>query len=883
MKPLELEFQAFGPYPDLQKIDFRELSSKGLFLISGETGSGKTMLLDAMTFALYGKSSGHGRDDFEAMRCSAAAPDTDTFVKFTFENGGSQYIFERRLSPKRVRLAPSYSLLKIDENGNSIPLSENPKKGDLDSKAYELIGLDYDQFRQVIILPQGQFERLLTSNSDEKEKILTSIFGEDKWQAIANRFFEIADQKRNLLKGKRDALLIALKEDECESIDELKSLEEKKDIELKETKEALEKADYPKMIESMQSKLQLAKRYEDFSKRKQHMEMLMASRTRRDTNARTLDLALRAQRVGKFLEEEKTRDSERKKRALAVGKAEDDSIASKKKLEEVLADIEEYQKERAHIDALKEKITQYESTKDIYVKIDELKDKYEKQLEALKKAKKTENACQQDYDNSITNIKERTEEHTRIRNEYENLLNCYLAGISSVLAMELKDDSPCPVCGSKSHPHKACASLDVVLKSEVDLKKEEEDRANKLLNEALERQNIASKKLEEASKSVNAINNEATTLKAQLEENQNNLMDGISSLEELIEVIDLSREEVMRLEDRGKELENLEKTVRENAAAAFESQKRAREELQSAENLYEAAKIGLETALGENGFSDRDEVLEALIDEEGTEKLRKDISDYDSDVKNTEREIAELEKELSKTEEPDETECREALKAAQDSYNKHNAEVALKESEVNRLKAKVERIEKESSGLEDEIHTAEDDWTFAKRLRGDSGTGLQRYVLGIMFSSVIQAANQMLSMVHDGRYRLYRSDDRALGSNKKGLELKVIDKYSDDPEGRFVNTLSGGEKFLASLALSIGMSTIAQKSGIKIEALFIDEGFGSLDENSIEDAMSILESIREANGMVGIISHVKLLEERIPTKVIVSKSEGRSKINQTVG
>ena len=119
-----------------------------------------------------------------------------------------------------------------------------------------------------------------------------------------------------------------------------------------------------------------------------------------------------------------------------------------------------------------------------------------------------------------------------------------------------------------------------------------------------------------------------------------------------------------------------------------------------------------------------------------------------------------------------------------------------------------------------------------------SGTGLQRYVLGIMFSSVVAAANKMLEMVHGGRYRLFRSDEKAQGSNKRGLELKALDKNSEDHEGRFVSTLSGGEKFLASLALSIGMSTIAQKSGIKIEALFMDEGFGSLDEDSINDAMN---------------------------------------------
>ena len=192
-------------------------------------------------------------------------------------------------------------------------------------------------------------------------------------------------------------------------------------------------------------------------------------------------------------------------------------------------------------------------------------------------------------------------------------------------------------------------------------------------------------------------------------------------------------------------------------------------------------------------------------------------------------------------------------------------------------------LEAEGEGMEEKIREAEEDFAFAKKLRGDSGTGLQRYVLGIMFSSVVAAANQMLELVHGGRYRLYRSDEKAQGTNKRGLELKVFDRNSVEHGGRFVSTLSGGEKFLASLALSIGMSTIAQKSGIKIEALFIDEGFGSLDEDSISDAMNILGSIQQANGLVGIISHVQLLQDRIPTKLQVQEVEGGSHIIQTIG
>ena len=212
--------------------------------------------------------------------------------------------------------------------------------------------------------------------------------------------------------------------------------------------------------------------------------------------------------------------------------------------------------------------------------------------------------------------------------------------------------------------------------------------------------------------------------------------------------------------------------------------------------------------------------------------------------------------------------------------------ISRREAAKARLQRKQEKEKKLRQGyeeLEQQWTGAETDWVFAKTLRGDTGTGLQRYVLGILFSSVIVAANGMLEQVHGGRYRLYRSDERTKGSNKRGLELKVYDSYSSEQEGRSVKTLSGGEKFLVSLALSIGVSTVARKSGIRIEAMFIDEGFGSLDNNSIEDALSILTGIQRSKGMVGIISHVQLLQDHIPAKLQIRKSRDGSEIVSNIG
>ena len=181
MKPIRLELQAFGPYVTKQVIDFEKLSEKGIFLIKGPTGSGKTTIFDAMTFALYGGSSGEtekaksGRNDLEEWRCSQADDKTATYVSFTFSVRGRRYVFTRKLEMKRKNLSTLYEAGEIDEAGNVIPFFERPKKDDLTQKAEELIGLTKDQFRQVVLLPQGQFERFLTASSQDKEDMRATL------------------------------------------------------------------------------------------------------------------------------------------------------------------------------------------------------------------------------------------------------------------------------------------------------------------------------------------------------------------------------------------------------------------------------------------------------------------------------------------------------------------------------------------------------------------------------------------------------------------------------------------------------------------------------------------------------------------------------------
>lgn len=290
------------------------------------------------------------------------------------------------------------------------------------------------------------------------------------------------------------------------------------------------------------------------------------------------------------------------------------------------------------------------------------------------------------------------------------------------------------------------------------------------------------------------------------------------------------------------------------------------------------------TALAKTTFVDLEHVQKSLLAPEKAGAMRESLANYQAQMRHVSSEITKAKAELEGKQEPDVMVCRAKLNEIVAAKEQYISEMTKQKLALSQKEEKYKKLKGMSAEYESSWSQVETDWALAKNLRGDTGIGLQRYVLGVMFSSVIAAANQMLEKVHGGRYRLFRSDEKSQGSNKKGLELKVFDSFSKEgDEGRSVKTLSGGEKFLVSLALSIGMSTIAQRSGTHLDAMFVDEGFGSLDQNSIEDALGVLASIQKANGTVGIISHVQVLQDNIPTKLEIKKTKQGSHIVMNVG
>lgn len=883
MRPIKVEFQAFGPYAGHEMVDFEAVSSKGLFLICGKTGIGKTMILDAMTFALFGKSSGHGRDDFESMRCTNAPFDAATFVKFEFENNREYYLFERRLERKRKNLSAAYNVSRKGGDGIWHPLMENAKEKDVNAKAAELIGLEYEQFRQVIVLPQGQFERLLTSNSDEKEKILTSIFGEDKWQVIAEHFYDKAESRRNELKGVQEKIKNSLAEENCDSLSQLESaLTQKKErAELLDSE--YQKADHERIIKEQQEILAIARRFSDLHKAEEKVKGLEAKKEERALWEKSLNDARRAEKVRAFTEAEKISAEALRKRKIEEEAARKTAQTKKKSAEEASERLMLHIDKEKDMEALRSRKIIFEGKRRDYDGLEEaereLKEKEKAAFDALKaeeKAKESSNS----FAGAIVKLQE---EYTTLQAEHGDLLNSYLAGITGELAEKLKEGEPCPVCGSTEHPNKAKAAENSVTRAMVDSKKKAAEQKYRKLQEKISEQDNAKKLVEDKHAEVEKANTEVTALSERLDSRRKNLAEGIATAKKLEEEIEKLQVAISDYEELKQKLLAAEKAAKE---AYLESETRigsAEKETEAAGNAYKDAEMALEKALKDNKFETRDDAEELMLSEGEMEALSSRIAAYDADLRTAEENLKTIKAELDGREEPDEEKCREILNNANNAKGEYREKKGKLSTEIERLDNKLKALQKEGQGIEGKIREAEEDFVFAKKLRGDSGTGLQRYVLGIMFSSVVAAANRMLEMVHGGRYRLYRSDEKAQGTNKRGLELKVFDRNSEEHEGRFVSTLSGGEKFLASLALSIGMSAVAQKSGIKIEALFIDEGFGSLDDDSIGDAMNVLNSIQEANGLVGIISHVRILQDQIPSKLCVEEDERGSHIVQTIG
>ncbi|MCH3930452.1 MAG: SMC family ATPase [Dialister sp.] len=866
MKPLKLTMRAFGPYAGETVIDFEKLQGRHLFLICGPTGAGKTTILDAMCYALYGKTSGDRTG--EKMRSDYADSSERTEVIFDFMLGDKTYratrspaqMVDKKRGSGQTMAAMQASLSEL-EDGKEI----NTLRTGIEEAAGKLIGLNADQFCQVILLPQGDFRKLLVAKADEREAILKQLFK-------TQRFSDFKDRLKDRLDAKvREKMEKQTREDQILSSSgatdekQLSQMVEEAGKELKEAQDIVKSRE---------------KESNEFREVYQKETALMGHFTELE-KALKQDAALKNEE-GRMKEMEASLSLIRSARELAPYFVQLDGITREGKQEAVKlktarADMETYsklnetlEKRIQELDAMKEKREEERKTA---LKMQDLVPKaklYGAAVQALKNAQNALSRAEEETKRLQASAEAARKARDAQKEKADAVRKSYIDGQAFLLAEGLEDGVPCPVCGAIHHPAPARGGDHVAKAEDVERAQKEYERASA----AYDRANDAKEK-HSTGAYAKAVSDHA---KADAQ---------MKTLEEIPEAYRdpkyLEAESTRLLTDIRKweqDKETAAAQLRKAGADLSASQAACRNAEERREELvkkYRETESVLKEASDKAGFQSLDECKEWYKKKDTEESVRKTLEQYRADRKSTEERIKAEEQETAGKERPDMLALNEKSKALQDQLKKASERAAALKERTETLQKAVSdarAIEKELEDLrkEEGLIRGLYDLTSGKKTR----ITLERYVLGTLLDDVANAANLRLLSMSRRRYSLHRMTDES-GLGKGGLSLEVSDSFTG--RSRPANTLSGGETFLASLSLALGLADVVQsrQGGVRLDTMFIDEGFGTLDPDSLNSAMNTLIDLQNTGRMVGIISHVPELEERIDARLRVTPAEKGSK------
>ena len=751
MKPTSLVLSGWGPYRGMEQADF-ETMQQGLFLVSGPTGSGKTTIFDGITFALYGEVSGSIREK-DSLRSDFADASTPTFVTLNFTHRGKQY---------RVTRNPKYDRPKLKGEG----MTTEPEGGELyegetllasgSSQVTErvtgLLGLDYRQFRQISMIAQGEFQQLLVSSSKERTQIFRDIFQ----TRIYDTMTALLSARVKALNGRIDEV-----KHRADEITGTFRIENGDWEELKSKKNR----NYRKILDFIEQE-----------------DDRLESRER--------ELASRLGELDRSYKEQVRAIEELRSGNQAVRKYENDR-KTLEKLEEERDSLKEQKRELA------------KAYGRIPVRRERLEGK-KSELRVLEEQKKGlaswQAACRQLTERQETYLKldGEAKEKKRI---YEYQDDCFKKAAAGIIARDLTEGIPCPVCGSTVHP--VPASMEGEVPDEKEIRRLKAD-------------------YEAASEKASAAAGAAAAL-----------VGAVKNMEENLGVMDLSDGGEKALLEIGEKLKLLE-----------EETKQEEKEIRDCEKEYQDCSVKLEKQKA--AYSQ----LKASIRVPKPTELV-DLSGFEAALLECERDRKQTAKEKERT----------------------GAALALNRQSLSTLKGHLEVKEK----LETEYGVVRE---LERAAGGYNGRNLvfEQYVLSVYFEDILRAANRRLLKMSGERYELHRLERARDRRSRESMEMEVLDQYTG--KRRSVKSLSGGEAFNAALALALGTSDVIQSyaGGIQVEALFVDEGFGSLDAEALEQAVAILTSLSGGSSMVGIISHVEELKEQIGSHILVEKTNQGSRI-----
>lgn len=880
MRPERLRISAFGPYAGEEDMDFSVLENHTLFLICGPTGAGKSTILDAMCYALYGKTSGAVRSG-EDLRSNYVGYDRKTYVEFDFAIGDRHYriyrsptqLLERQKGDrsKPVEHKGKADFYEIDEEGKE--KAHITSKG-VDSAVEKLLGVGLEQFRQIILLPQGDFRKLLLADSSDRQKIMEQLFQTGIYLAFEKRLQEETQKlKTEYSRGElqRTTLLETCRSESEEELEKQAEINEKV---LKEKETEFMQADKEQQV---------------FLCAYDEANVLHGAFLRLET----AEMALKRMEEKRKEKEELRGHIKMIRAAQSVTKEWSEAVNAKKQqrtaaetLEKAAADLPV--KEKAKAEA-KQALALFEKEKPKQKERIEMKGK----LEQYRNPSRSYGTAKREAERlaGIYAVKQKEAERLRKQvsaaekkaaEDKKNWLcrnRIFMEGQAFVLAEKLTDGQPCPVCGSLSHPAPAVAGEDRI--TEKDVKDAErqmhlsEDAEKKIRHEA---EAYQAKELAAAKESAD----KAMTVLSELEKNLPAAYRDSLALEK--EIKDLET----RISSFEKSLEQAEEKQK-NAETIYQALKEQKEllEKQAGEFLKvsEEKNCILKIKVAEAGFTDWFECSRYMKEVPRLEAYENDLKIYDQSVHAEEEKIkGEKEKTAGKTK-PDMNDWDEKRMKLLESMKRFAAEKAEKETELKKQKEtlkKLYQLKETQKEIGEKYSLVAHLWEIAQGK--ETGINLERFVLGALLDAVTEKANLRLMEMSGNRYELLRKrGERSDGRKKAGLDLEVFD--GNTGRARPAATLSGGETFLASLSLALGLADVVQEyaGGVHLDAMFIDEGFGSLDSESLDLAMKTLQELKGQNRLIGLISHVGGLEERIPAKLRVTKTQTGSTAAFEVG
>lgn len=880
MKPIQLVLSAFGPYVERTVIDFSALGEEGLFLIAGDTGAGKTTIFDAISFALYGEASG-GKEKrkSKSFHSDYVSDQTETYVELTFRHRGETWWIRRNLEYQRPAKKKKDGMetttrqaadaqMRNEDTGEEIL-----RMDDVNRRVRELLGLTQDQFTQTVMIAQGDFLKILTASSDDRKKLFRDLFHTNLYVDLQSRLQEknraCADEQKALeqvilsAEGKidpeaefaereillsycgqiqhTDALCALL----ARLIEQEKAAQEQAKAQKKEAADQI-----GALIAAVTEGERINRDFADWESKRARLAALTAGQGEIDAQRAALAAARRAQQLetDEALMRRTLRDMDAQQAALSDAQAALEQ--AKKALPEAETRMKEAESRGGEIHALLAQAKQMEDCLPVLGEVERLKAALDTQKRELQRL---------------------TADSSRAQAAYTAAQNSYYLSQAGLLARELKAGQPCPVCGSTAHPCPAQITPETVTRQALEQAAQRRETAEKAQSDAATRLAANQAALDEREDRLRA-------LKIGADETRQRLAARIDAAHQAAadrqREIDAARSAYQTLDKR--------KTAAQSAVDA------AQKQLAALEKDLRAQTEAFEQKRAAHGFEDEASYRLAKRTNADIERLDREIRNYDEQKRTLAAQTHELEEKLSGRQRTDLAALQNRRAAALDRQAKaENAEKAM----VRKLTLH-ESAEREIRQANAAIQKKRGKWQIIQELytccagiaAGNPRAKLtfEAYVQQYYFRFVVAAANKRLTRLTDGMFTLRVMREAANRVSQSGLDLEVLDRSTG--QARDVSTLSGGESFLASLALALGLSDAVQsQSGqIRMDAMFIDEGFGSLDENALRSSIDVLLELADGKRLIGIISHVQELEERIDKQIVVTKTPNGSTIRMNV-